>query len=31
MDMFLVGLLFGALAGFLLSALCVMAGYEKDD
>lgn len=31
MEMFLVGLLFGAFAGFLLAALCVMAGHGEHD
>ena len=31
MELFIVGLLCGALAGFLLAALCVMAGYEEHD
>lgn len=31
MSMFVAGLLFGAVAGFLLAALCVMAGRGEHD
>lgn len=31
MEMFVVGMLFGGAAGFLLAALCVMAGESEHD